>query len=84
MAKILKTNKSLIELDLSSNRVNFDAFRLLLAGLLKNTTLKVLKACGLIFLFLLKLQCTFLNVSDKFCKKLVFDWGFYKEVSITR
>ena len=48
MGKVLKVNKSLTELDLSSNRVCFDAFRLLLQGLLQNTTLTVLKVSRLV------------------------------------
>ena len=57
MGKTLKTNKSLTELDLSSNRVCFDAFRLLLQGLVNNTTLQILKVflcftCSFFFFFL--------------------------------
>ena len=43
MGKALTVNKSLTELDLSSNRVCFDAFRLLLQGLVQNTTVRILK-----------------------------------------
>ena len=46
MGKTLKINRSLTELDLASNRVNFDAFKLLLRGLVKNKTLKTLKVSG--------------------------------------
>jgi Ran GTPase-activating protein (RanGAP) involved in mRNA processing and transport len=43
MGKALIKNKSLRELDLSSNRVSLDAFRQLLRGVGKNKTLKVLR-----------------------------------------
>jgi Ran GTPase-activating protein (RanGAP) involved in mRNA processing and transport len=43
MGKALLKNKSLRELDLSSNRVSLDAFRQLLRGVGKNKTLKVLR-----------------------------------------
>lgn len=43
MGKTLKVNRSLLELDLSSNRVSYDAFKLLQRGLVKNKTLRALK-----------------------------------------
>lgn len=43
MGKSLLRNRTLTSLDLSANRVSFDAFRQLLRGVVHNKVLKVLK-----------------------------------------
>lgn len=45
MGKSLLRNRTLTHLDLSANRVSFDAFRQLLRGVVHNKVLKVLKVC---------------------------------------
>lgn len=47
MGKSLLRNRTLTHLDLSANRVSFDAFRQLLRGVVHNKVLKVLKVCRL-------------------------------------
>lgn len=43
MGKTLLNNRTITELDLTSNRISLDAFRQLLPGVGKNKTLKILR-----------------------------------------
>ncbi|KAH3839944.1 hypothetical protein DPMN_113384 [Dreissena polymorpha] len=45
LGKALKVNQALTDLDLSSNRINFDAFKLVMRGLRKNKHIETLKVC---------------------------------------
>lgn len=58
MGKSLLRNRTLTHLDLSANRVSFDAFRQLLRGVVHNKVLKVLKVCRLEILCRLRQQRT--------------------------
>lgn len=58
MGKSLLRNRTLTHLDLSANRVSFDAFRQLLRGVVHNKVLKVLKVWRLEILCRLHYQIT--------------------------